>query len=113
MHAPTGANLALNTSFPLLGMSGNADHGWSSGPLDDVQPVCYGWLLASSALSMYWVLRRYCDMVARRRMSGGLLYGFSAYEIGHATQAFVPHVYPAAYRYSFRCVDKWLVADVA
>ncbi len=93
MNYPGGANLALNTSAPLLGMV--------SIPLQlTVGPVAtYNLLLvlalASSALSLCLVLRRWISSWGAR-FAGGLLYGFSAYMVGQGnghlflTAAFIP-----------------------
>jgi hypothetical protein len=81
LHAPQGANLAVNTTFPLLGALG-APITWAAGPL-----VTYNVLLrlalASSAFAMYLVLRRYTRWWPAA-YAGGLLFGFSPYMIGHA-----------------------------
>lgn len=81
LNAPSGANLALNTSFPLLGLIG-APVTFTAGPL-----VTYNILLrvalGLSAAAMYWLLRRYTTWWLAA-YAGGLLFGFSPYMIGHA-----------------------------
>lgn len=81
LHVPSGVNLALNTSFPLLGFLALPVTA-TAGPL-----VSYNLLLrlalATSALSMFGVLRRYTRWLPAA-YAGGLLYGFSAYMVGHS-----------------------------
>lgn len=105
LHVPGGANLALNTSFPLLGLLALPVTA-TAGPL-----VSYNLLLrlalALSALAMYGVLRRYTRWWLPA-YAGGLVYGFSAYMIGHSHRhlfltfvPLLPLIVPV--------VDDWLV----
>jgi hypothetical protein len=106
LHAPDGANLAVNTSFPLLGLLG-LPITVLGGPL-----ITYNVLLrialAASAGAMYWVLRRYTTWWPAA-YAGGLLYGFSAYEIGHAHRhlflTFVPLI-----PLFIPVIDDWLLS---
>ncbi|GAC1381239.1 MAG: hypothetical protein NVSMB48_08800 [Marmoricola sp.] len=107
LQAPSGVNLALNTSFPLLGFLALPVTA-TAGPL-----VSYNLLLrlalATSALSMYGVLRRYTQWWPAA-YAGGLLYGFSAYMIGHSHRhlflTFVP-LLPLV----IPVVEDWLVTQ--
>ena len=88
---PTGMNLSINTSMPLLGIVG-APVTWLLGPV-----ATYNLLLrlgfALSAFSMCLVLRRWTDWWPAS-FFGGLTYGFSAYMVGqglgHLNLVFVP-----------------------
>jgi hypothetical protein len=79
MYQPTGANLSLSTSFPLLGLL--------STPLQVTvgSVAAYNLMLplalATSALAMCLVLRRWVRSWTACFV-GGLLYGFSPYMIG-------------------------------
>jgi hypothetical protein len=105
LHVPTGANLAIDTAMPLLGVIGLPVTALA-GPV-----ATYNLLLrlglAASALSMFLVLRRY----TRRwpaAFAGGLLFGFSSYMVGQAHRhlflAFVPLV-----PLFIPLLDDWLV----
>jgi hypothetical protein len=105
LNAPSGANLALNTSFPLLGILA-APITATLGPI-----AAYNMLLrlalATSAFACYLVLRRYTTWRPAAYL-GGLLFGFSPYMIGHSHRhlfltfvPLVPLVIPV--------VDEWLV----
>lgn len=105
LNAPTGANLALNTSFPLLGFLA-APITATLGPIAAYN-ILLRLALATSAFAMYWVLRRYTNWTAAAYL-GGLLYGFSPYMIGHAHRhlflTFVPLV-----PLFIPVVDNWIV----
>lgn len=83
LNVPHGANLAVNTSMPLLGVLG-----W---PVTSVanSVATYNLLLrlalGLSALSMYLVLRRYVEW-RPAAFVGGLWFGFSPYMIGQGRQ---------------------------
>jgi hypothetical protein len=105
LHAPHGANLALNTSFPLLGVLA-LPITVLGGPL-----VAYNVLLrlalAASAAAMYGVLRRYTTWWPAA-YAGGLLYGFSAYQLGHAHRHLFLTFVPLLPLF-IPVVDDWLV----
>ena len=105
LNAPAGVNLAVNTSMPLLGFLG-----WPvtalSGSIAAFN-VLLRLALASSALSMYLVLRRYVRSPAAAFV-GGLLFGFSPYMIGegrlHVFLVFLPLLPPL-----IPLIDRWLI----
>ena len=88
---PTGMNLSVNTSMPLLGVLG-APITWLFGPV-----ATYNVLMrlgfALSAFSLCLVLRRWTDWWPAS-FFGGLTYGFSAYMLGqglgHLNLVFIP-----------------------
>jgi hypothetical protein len=88
---PSGINLGVNTSFPLLGLLA-APITLALGPV-----FSYNFLLwlafPASATSMMFVLRRWTDWWPAA-FAGGLLYGFSPYMVGqgwgHLHLVFVP-----------------------
>ena len=81
LNAPTGANLAVNTSMPLLGLLGTPVT-LLAGPL-----ATYNLLLrlglALSGMTMFGVLRRYTSWWPAA-FGGGLLFAFSPYMVGQA-----------------------------
>ena len=88
---PRGANLAQNTTMPLLGILATPVT-WIAGPVGAANFMF--WLApTASASACYFVLRRYVgsDPAA---FVGGLFYGFSPYmvgqAIGHLNLLFVP-----------------------
>jgi hypothetical protein len=88
---PGGANLAQNTTMPLLGILA-APVSWITGPIGAANLMF--WLApTASAASGYFVLRR-CVRRAPAAFVGGLFYGFSPYmvaqAIGHLNLLFVP-----------------------
>ena len=88
---PRGANLAQNTTMPLLGILA-APISWITGPVGAANLMF--WLApTASASSGYFVLRR-CVRRAPAAFVGGLFYGFSPYmvaqAIGHLNLLFVP-----------------------
>jgi hypothetical protein len=105
LNAPDGANLAVNTSMPLLGILG-----W---PLTAASNSIAAFnlllrlALALSALSMYFVLRGYVRSRAAAFV-GGLLFGFSPYMLTegqlHVFLVFLPLVPPL-----IPLIDRWLV----
>lgn len=105
LNAPAGANLAVNTSMPLLGVLG-----WPVTALRG-SIAAFNLLLrvgiAVSALSMYLVLGRYVRSRAAAFV-GGLLFGFSPYMIGegrlHVFLVFLPLLPPL-----ILLVDRWLI----
>jgi hypothetical protein len=79
---PTGVNLAVNQSMPLLGVVMTpVTHLF--GPFATINLTLYlGFVV--SALAMFIVLRRFC----RRDLAsfiGGLLYGFSPFAVAHSS----------------------------
>ncbi|HEV7205705.1 MAG TPA: hypothetical protein VGN18_13935 [Jatrophihabitans sp.] len=106
MIAPTGANLALNTSFPLLGVLA-LPITTTLGPV-----AAYNFMLrlalALSAFSMFAVLRRYTSWLPAAYF-GGLLFGFSPYMIGHAHRHLFLTFLPLLPVF-IPLVDDWLVS---
>lgn len=91
IDVPYGANLGVNTSFPLLGLLA-APLTLLAGPIASYNALL--WLaLVVSATSMMLVLRRWTTWWPASFV-GGLLYGFSPYMIGqgagHVFLTFVP-----------------------
>jgi hypothetical protein len=105
LNAPDGANLAVNTSMPLLGILG-----WPMTSLSN-SIAAYNLLLrlslALSALSMYLVLRGYVRSRAAAFV-GALLFGFSPYMLAegrlHVFLVFLPLLPPL-----IPLTDRWLV----
>ena len=105
LNAPAGVNLAVNTSMPLLGFLG-----WPVTALGG-SIAAFNLLLrlalASSAMSMYLVLRRYVRSPVAA-FFGGALFGFSPYMIGegrlHVFLVFLPLLPPL-----IPLIDRWLV----
>jgi hypothetical protein len=105
LNAPDGANLAVNTSMPLLGFLG-----W---PLTTISNsiATFNLLLrlglALSAFSMYIVLRGYVRSRAAAFV-GGFLFGFSPYMLAegrlHVFLVFLPLLPPL-----IPLLDRWLV----
>jgi hypothetical protein len=88
---PRGANLAQNTTMPLLGILA-APISWIAGPVGAANFLF--WLApTASASACYFVLRR-CVTRPLAAFVGGLFYGFSPYmvgqAIGHLNLLFVP-----------------------
>ncbi len=88
---PRGANLAQNTTMPLLGILATPIS-WIAGPVGAANFMF--WLApTASASSCYFVLRR-CVKRAPAAFVGGIFYGFSPYmvgqAIGHLNLLFVP-----------------------
>jgi hypothetical protein len=106
LHAPLGANLAIDTSMPLLGLLG-IPITLTAGPVAAFNLLLRLGLAASGA-SMFGVLRRYTSWwpVA---FGGGLLFAFSPYlanqAIRHLFLIFVPLV-PLL----IPIVDDWLIS---
>jgi hypothetical protein len=106
LNVPTGANLAINTFMPLLGLLGLPVTLLAS-------PVAtYNLLLrlglAASGASMFGVLRRYTSWWPAA-FSGGLLFAFSPYMVGqeqrHLFLVFLPLV-----PLFIPLLDDWLVS---
>lgn len=87
---PHGVNLAANTLSPLLGLIGMPVT-LTLGPVATFN-VLLRLAFASSAFSMYWVLRHRCPWSIS--FVGGLAYGFGPYVVSqaqtHLDLAFVP-----------------------
>jgi hypothetical protein len=106
LHLPAGANLAIDTSMPLLGLLG-APVTATVGPI-----AAYNLLLrlglAASGTSAFAVIRRYTSWWPAA-FGGGLLFAFSPYLVGQAHRhlflAFVPLV-PLL----IPLLDDWLVS---
>jgi hypothetical protein len=106
LNAPTGANLAVNTSMPLLGLLGTPVT-LLAGPV-----ATYNLLirlgLALSGMSMFGVLRRYTTWWPAA-FGGGLLFAFSPYMAGqehkHLFLVFLPLV-----PLFIPLLDDWLVS---
>lgn len=106
LNVPAGANLAVDTSMPLLGALGMPVT-LLAGPVATFN-LLLRLGLALSAMSMYLVLRRYTRWWPAA-FGGGLLFGFSAYMAGQAERhvflVFVPLV-PLL----IPLLDDWLVS---
>jgi hypothetical protein len=106
INAPAGANLAVNTSMPLLGLLGMPVT-LLAGPV-----AAYNLLLrlglALSGLSMFGVLRRYTSWWPAA-FGGGLLFAFSPYMVAqerrHLFLVFLPLV-----PLFIPLLDDWLVS---
>jgi hypothetical protein len=106
LNAPAGANLAVNTSMPLLGLLGTPVT-LLAGPV-----ATYNLLirlgLALSGMSMFGVLRRYTTWWPAA-FGGGLLFAFSPYMAGqehkHLFLVFLPLV-----PLFIPLLDDWLVS---
>ena len=87
---PHGVNLAANTLSPLLGLVGSPVT-LTLGPVATFN-VMLRLAFATSAFSMFWVLRRRCRWSVA--FVGGLVYGFGPYVVSqgqtHLDLAFVP-----------------------
>ncbi|HEY8282432.1 MAG TPA: hypothetical protein VIG28_08100 [Leifsonia sp.] len=105
LNAPSGANLGVNTSMPLIGLLG--------GPVTWLRNsiAAFNLLLrvslAISAFSMYLVLRRYVRS-GGAAFVGGLLFGFSPYMLAearlHVFLVFLPLLPPL-----ILLIDRWLI----
>jgi hypothetical protein len=90
---PSGANLASNTSVPLLGLLA-APITYLFNPITTFNVLLRA-ALAGSAISMYFVLGRWCRSYSAR-VVGGLLFGFGPYLAthvhteGHLNLVFLP-----------------------
>jgi hypothetical protein len=106
LHAPVGANLAIDTSMPLLGLLGMPVT-LLAGPVATFNLLLRLGLAASGA-SMFGVLRRYVSWWPAA-FGGGLLFAFSPYLTGQALRhlflSFVPLV-PLL----IPLIDDWLVS---
>jgi hypothetical protein len=106
LNAPRGANLAIDTAMPLLGVLG-MPFTLLAGPV-----AAFNLLLklglAASGTSMFWVLRRYTSWWPAA-FCGGLLFAFSPYLAGQAVRhlflSFVPLV-----PLFILLLDDWLVS---
>src|SRR5215469_14496281 len=106
LHAPMGANLAINTSMPLLGVLGMPVT-LLAGPV-----AAFNLLLrigiAASGMSMFGVLRRYVSWWPAA-FGGGLLFAFSPYlanqAVRHLFLSFVPLV-----PLFIPIIDDWLIS---
>jgi len=106
LNAPRGANLAIDTAMPLLGVLGMPIT-LLAGPV-----AAFNLLLklglAASGTSMFWVLRRYTSWWPAA-FCGGLLFAFSPYLAGQAVRhlflSFVPLV-----PLFIPLLDDWLVS---
>ena len=106
LNAPRGANLAIDTAMPLLGVLGMPIT-LLAGPV-----AAFNLLLklglAASGTSMFWVLRRYTSW-SPAAFFGGLLFAFSPYLAGQAVRhlflSFVPLV-----PLFIPLLDDWLVS---
>src|SRR5215469_4050027 len=105
LHAPMGANLAINTSMPLLGVLGMPVT-LLAGPVATFNLLLRIGLAASGA-SMFGVLRRYVSWWPAA-FGGGLLFAFSPYlanqAVRHLFLSFVPLV-----PLFIPIIDDWLI----
>jgi len=106
LHAPMGANLAIDTSMPLLGILG-IPITLLAGPVATFNLLLRLGLAASGA-SMFGVLRRYVSWWPAA-FGGGLLFAFSPYlanqAIRHLFLSFVPLV-----PLFIPILDDWLIS---
>ena len=106
LNAPRGANLAIDTAMPLLGVLGMPIT-LLAGPVATFNLLLKLGLAASGA-SMFWVLRRYTSWWPAA-FGGGLLFAFSPYLAGQAVRhlflSFVPLV-----PLFIPLLDDWLVS---
>ena len=106
LHAPTGANLAIDTSMPLLGLVGMPVT-LLAGPVATFNLLLRLGLAASGA-SLFGVLRRYVSWWPAA-FGGGLLFAFSPYladqAVRHLFLSFVPLV-----PLFIPLIDDWLVS---
>ena len=106
LNAPRGANLAIDTAMPLLGVLGTPII-LLAGPVAAFNLLLKLGLAASGA-SMFWVLRRYTSWWPAA-FAGGLLFAFSPYLAGQAVRhlflSFVPLV-----PLFIPLLDDWLVS---
>jgi len=106
LNAPRGANLAIDTAMPLLGVLGMPVT-VLAGPVATFNLLLKLGLAASGA-SMFWVLRRYTSWWPAA-FAGGLLFAFSPYLAGQAVRhvflSFVPLV-----PLFIPLLDDWLVS---
>jgi len=106
LNAPRGANLAIDTAMPLLGVLGTPIT-LLAGPVATFNLLLKLGLAASGA-SMFWVLRRYTSWWPAA-FAGGLLFAFSPYLAGQAVRhvflSFVPLV-----PLFIPLLDDWLVS---
>jgi hypothetical protein len=106
INAPRGANLAIDTAMPLLGVLGTPIT-LLAGPVATFNLLLKVGLAASGA-SMFWVLRRYTSWWPAA-FAGGLLFAFSPYLAGQAVRhvflSFVPLV-----PLFIPLLDDWLVS---
>ena len=106
LHAPMGANLAINTSMPLLGLLGMPIT-LTAGPVATFNLLLRLGLAASGA-SMFGVLRRYVSWWPAA-FGGGLLFAFSPYLANQAYRhlflIFVPLV-----PLFIPVLDDWLIS---
>jgi len=105
LAAPKGVNLSANTTMPLLGLLG-----WPVTALRGAVAtynVLLRLSLATSAISMYLLLRRYTTWWPAA-FAGGLVFGFSPYMIGQGSI----HLFLAAIPIPpmmIALVDDWLI----
>ncbi|HET7245602.1 MAG TPA: hypothetical protein VFJ07_12305 [Streptosporangiaceae bacterium] len=106
LNTPRGANLAIDTAMPLLGVLGTPIT-LLAGPVATFNLLLKLGLAASGA-SMFWVLRRYTSWWPAA-FGGGLLFAFSPYLAGqgvrHVFLSFVPLV-----PLFIPLLDDWLVS---
>jgi hypothetical protein len=106
LNTPRGANLAIDTAMPLLGVLGTPIT-LLAGPVATFNLLLKLGLAASGA-SMFWVLRRYTSWWPAA-FGGGLLFAFSPYLAGQAVRhvflSFVPLV-----PLFIPLLDDWLVS---
>jgi hypothetical protein len=106
LNAPAGANLAVNTSMPLLGLLGTPVT-LLAGPV-----ATYNLLLrlglALSGMAMFGVLRRYTSWWPAA-FGGGLLFAFSPYMAGQAQKHLFLVFLPLVPLF-IPLLDDWLVS---
>lgn len=105
INVPAGANLAINTSMPLLGVLGMPVM-LVAGPVATFN-LLLRLGLATSATVMFIVLRRYTHRWPAA-FGGGLLFEFSAYMVGQAQRHLFLVFVPLAPLF-IPLLDDWLV----
>jgi len=106
LNAPRGANLAIDTAMPLLGVLGMPIT-VLAGPVATFNLLLKLGLAASGA-SMFWVLRRYTSWWPAA-FAGGLLFAFSPYLAGQAVRHVFLSFLPLVPLF-IPLLDDWLVS---
>jgi len=106
LNAPRGANLAIDTAMPLLGVLGTPIT-VLAGPVATFNLLLKVGLAASGA-SMFWVLRRYTSWWPAA-FAGGLLFAFSPYLAGQAVRHVFLSFLPLVPLF-IPLLDDWLVS---
>jgi hypothetical protein len=106
LNAPSGANLAIDTAMPLLGVLGMPVT-LLAGPVATFN-LLLKLGLAASGTSMFWVLRRYTSWWPAA-FAGGLLFAFSPYLAGQAVRHVFLSFMPLVPLF-IPLLDDWLIS---